>query len=274
MKWIILLILMTAPPLYSFAQDNPGITKIHILGLIHTGNNQFGEKELQAELERLQPDIILWEQSIPYKRVFGLRTAHFLNIWQPGIEQLALQSYTRRKRNCLVLPYDTVIADRHQYIKNLQQNRSQLFQHLSKAAMTPEDSSSLAAHLEERHANYSGLLNKSIMQINAATEIEKIRQQYQFEEKVLSDIVMKYCTDTTLRNWYLKERQFWISRNQYMAKKIEVIASTHPYRKIVVLTGLHHKYLLMDYLNANASSRWQWWDAYENIKVMEKDASF
>ena len=263
MKWIILLYLMIASPLYSFAQHDPGITKIHILGLIHTGNNQFGEKDLQAELERLQPDIILWEQSIPYKKVFGLRTAHFLNIWKPGIEQLALQSYTRRNRNCMVLPYDTVIANRQQYIKNLEQSSSQLFQHLSKAAMTTEDSSILAAHLEERHANFSGLRNKSIMQINATTEIEKIRQQYQFEEKVLSNIVMKYCTDTTLSNWYLNYRQFWIDRNQYMAKKIEAIASAHPHKKIVVLTGLDHKYILIDLLDANTSRRWQWWDAEE-----------
>ena len=261
MKWIIFLSLLIVSSQSLFAQHDPAITKVHILGLIHTGNNQFGEKDLQAELERLQPDIILWEQSIPYKRVFGLRTAHFLNIWKPGIEQLALQSYTRRNRNCMVLPYDTVIANRQQYIKNLEQSSSQLFQHLSKAAMTTEDSSILAAHLEERHANFSGLRKKSISQINAAIEIEKIRQQNLFEEKVLSGIAMKYCTDTTLRNWYLNYRQFWIDRNQYMAKKIEAIASAHPHKKIVVLTGLDHKYILIDLLNANPSSRWQWWDA-------------
>jgi len=261
MKWIIFLSLLIASSPSLFAQHDPAITKIHILGLIHSGNHQFGEKELQAELERLQPDIILWEQSIPYKRVFGLRTAHFLNIWKPGIEQLALQSYTRRNRNCMVLPYDTVIANRHQYIRDLEQTSSQFFQHLSKAAMTPEDSSILAAHLEERHVNFSGLRNKSIRQINAATETEKIRQQYQFEEKVLSTIAMRYCTDTTLRNWYLNYRQFWIDRNQYMAKKIEAIASAHPHKKIVVLTGLDHKYILIDLFNANTSRRWQWWDA-------------
>jgi hypothetical protein len=264
MKWIIFLSLLIASSQSLFAQHDPAIAKIHILGLIHTGNHQFGEKELQAELQRLQPDIILWEQSIPYKRVFGLRTAHFLNIWKPGIEQLALQSYTRRNRNCMVLPYDTVIPNRHQYIRDLEQTSSQFFQHLSKAAMTPEDSSILAAHLEERHVNFSGLRNKSISQINAVTEIEKIRQQYQFEEKVLSNLALKYCTDTTLHNWYLKYRQFWIDRNQYMANKIEVIASAHPHKKIVVLTGLDHKYLLLDYLNANASTRWEWWDVAED----------
>jgi hypothetical protein len=54
-----------------------GYARVLIIGVIHTGNEQFGYRELAAELERLRPDLILWEQSESFKRVFGIRTAHF-----------------------------------------------------------------------------------------------------------------------------------------------------------------------------------------------------
>lgn len=53
-----------------------------------------------------------------FKRVFGLRTADFLKILTPGIEQLSLQKYTALNKDIPIFPLDTVITSRKKYLKS------------------------------------------------------------------------------------------------------------------------------------------------------------
>ena len=93
-----------------YSQKDSVKTEILIIGTIHTGNKNINHKILYQLLESLNPDIILDEDSQKYKPVFGLKTARFLKIVKPSIEQLALQTFLKRHPNAIVLPYDTTFA--------------------------------------------------------------------------------------------------------------------------------------------------------------------
>ena len=233
----------------AFAQTDSIAAKIYILGTIHKGNNQFGFKDLVKELEKLSPDIILWEQSVPFNRVFGLRTANFLRIWHPGIEQLALQIYTGKKATCEVMPYDTTILNRKAYRKTIQQNWQKVFDLLSSKEKSKSDSISLAAFFHTYNTYYNDLKNQSLFEINQSATVDKMRELYKLEDSIIARQLIQYSGDSVLNRWYLNERSFWEARNSYMAAQIERIASASPRKKIVVLTGLAHKYILEDKLN-------------------------
>ncbi len=241
----------------SVGQADSSVTKIYLLSTIHTGNQLFDHKDLLKELTRLSPDIILWEQSKAYKRVFGLRTAKFLKIWNPSIEQLALQQYSKMNKQCSILPYNTTITDRRAYIKTFIQNKDQIFNLLSASQKSEADSISLANFFEQYNAYYSIIQHKTLKEINGDSINVQSRNLHFTEEKTLSQLLAKYCTDTTLINWYANERRFWVLRNEYMAKQIQKTALANPNKKIVVLNGLNHKQMLQEFFfkNPNANLR-------------------
>ena len=233
----------------SFAQADSVRTGIVIIGTVHSGNNEFGHKELFNELETQRPDIILSEQSTPFNKVFGLRTASFLRLMKPDIEQMAIQKYTNRYRNCVVLPFDTTISERPKYKRDLQVKSRAVIEALLKANLAAEDSIGFANYIVKTNSYYELLLNKSLKGINEKNLINRSRELYALENDTVRQLVIKYCADASLQKWYLDDQIFWEQRNNYMVTQIRKIASEYRGKKIVVLAGLNHKYFLLDGLS-------------------------
>ena len=78
---------------------------------MHYGNKHFNHKTLYQLIDSLNPDIILEESNLEYKQVFGLKTARFLKIFKPSIEQLTLQTFKKRNKSILILPFDTTFQN-------------------------------------------------------------------------------------------------------------------------------------------------------------------
>lgn len=229
-------------------QTNTNNSKVYILGLIHKGTKHFGYQELVKKFESINPDIILWEQSIPFKKVFGLGTANFLKIWRPGIEQLALQKFKSQKEHFSVLPFDTIIRNRKAYVRTQQQNRDKFFNLLCSTKKSEPDSINLAEYSKELNSYHNEINNKSLEEINDSTIVSRTRNLYKLEDTKIASILFKYSNDSLLNRWYMNDRNFWIARNTYMAQQIERIALANPGKTIIVLTGLNHKYFLVDKL--------------------------
>ena len=249
MRTVLVLLLYVLLLKNSFAQTDSVNTSITVIGTIHTGNKHFNHKELFRGLESIKPDVILWEQSIPFKKVLGLRTAKFLRIWKPGIEQLALQKYTSKYANCIVLPFDTTINERNKYKRDLQLKTDAVFDTLLKAKLTTGDSITLSNYRAKSNSYYEMIYSQSLKEINKKYIIDKSREIHQIEKDSINHLVIRYCPDSSLTNWYLNDQIFWELRNKYMAKQIKAIASEFRGKKIVVLAGLNHKYFLLDELS-------------------------
>jgi hypothetical protein len=90
--------LLTALGLTLIGQSLAQPAKVLVLGTRHDGNAFLNHKVLLAELERLQPDVILRETHESFRRMPGLLLGSSLGILKPSVEQMALQKFTRRHR--------------------------------------------------------------------------------------------------------------------------------------------------------------------------------
>ena len=258
----------------SYSQTDSSKTEVIIIGTIHSGNKNINHKTLHKLIESLNPDIILDEDSQKYKPVFGLKTAKFLKIAKPSIEQLTLQTFLKRNQNAIVLPYDTAFAThqhgkkqkrieykaRKKYSKNLESVRQSFHDNLFNVKKTNIDSA-IYAEFANKHNYYYSLFDTSTLgRINRKDMIDMCRDIKNLEELVVLPLGKKYISDSFLVNNFSNEIQFWNQRNDHMVKKILYYTKQFEGKKIVVLTGLNHKYYLQDKIGAAMKS---------NVKIID-----
>ncbi len=230
-----------------FGQIDSTKTEIIIIGTIHTGNKKFNHKTLYNALKRINPDIILYENSEKYKPVFGLKTATFLKIARPSIEQLALQTFSKQNRNTLILPYDTSFS-RKQYIRYLKTIKQTFYDSLNSANKSFSDSI-IYTDFAHKHNVYHSLIDTSTLgKINQKNIIDRSRELYDLEENVILPLGKKYIEDSLLVASFFNVTQFWNYRNEYMVNKISNYSKQFTGKRIIILTGLNHKYYLQDKL--------------------------
>jgi hypothetical protein len=232
-----------------YGQDVAEPTKLYIVGLRHNGNKNFNHKTLYKLLVNLKPDIILWEQSIKYKRVFGLQKASFLRIWKPGIEQLALQKFSKKNKDIQVLPFDTTIISRGKFIKDYVSFDTRFFDSLIATHKLYQDSLQLSQYIEESNYYLNTVVNETLENLNKP-EIYNLQRKISEKDKTLIlPLAAKYLSDTSLIKTFQEQQEFWILRNNYMVRKITNYANENKGKKIIILTGLSHKYFLVDKLS-------------------------
>jgi hypothetical protein len=249
MRPLITSLILTFQFTIAFGQSETSQTNIIIIGTIHNGNKLFNHNTLFEVLKENKPDIILWEQSIKFKRVVGLRTAKFLKIWKPGIEQLSLQKYTAIYKDLPVLPFDTNFKSKKTYLKNRIAIKQSFHDNLYSAKKTISDSTIYADFATKHDFYYSFTDTSSLGRINRKDIIDKGRELYYLEEKVILPLGKKYISDTLLVNNFSNEVQFWNERNDYMVNQILNYSKQFKGKKIIILTGLAHKYYLQDKLS-------------------------
>lgn len=249
--------------LNGYSQTDSLKTEILIIGTIHTGNKNINHKILYQLLESLNPDIILDEDSQKYKPVFGLKTARFLKIVKPSIEQLALQTFLKRHPNAIVLPYDTTFASqqnkqkqkrleykaRIKYLKNIEAAIQSFHDSLFNAKKTFTDSTIYADFANKFNYYYSLFDTSTLGRINRKDMIDRCRELKNLDEAVILPLGKKYISDSSLVNNFSNEIQFWKERNDYMVKQILNYSKLYKGKKNVILTGVNHKYYLQDKIN-------------------------
>jgi hypothetical protein len=259
MRSFITLIILALICSTSFGQIDVTKTDLIIIGTIHTGNKKFNHKTLYNVLKKIKSDIILNEYSEKYKPVFGLKTATFLKIAKPGIEQLALQTFSKRNRNTLILPYDTTFS-RRQYIKYFETITQTYYDSLNSAKKSISDSI-IYADFAYKHNIYHSFIDTSTLgRINQKDIIDKSRELYYLKEQVILPLGKKYIPDSLLVTNFFNETQFWNYRNEYMVNKILNYSKQFSGKRIVILTGLNHKYYLQDKIGNQKDS---------NVKITE-----
>ena len=240
--------------------------KLYIIGTIHNGSKKISHKNLLSLLQEIDPDIILYEHNRPYQRVSGLLTGRFLKIFKLGIEQTALQKFTRRKRDCAVLPFDTLIPNRKTYLATQARQTTDIWKELAQKVrsrvISTEDSAARTAYTQAEYQYYNQIYDKDLHEINKAKIFGQAKFLYKMEEDIVLPIVRQYLSDSTLINDYSKEVLFWKNRNTYMASRIKTHAENNTAKKIVVLTGLNHKYFLEELLRNDSKLDLVAWEGH------------
>jgi hypothetical protein len=256
--------------LSAFAQQNEKQTEILIIGVNHSRTQKINYNKLYQLLEKNKPDLILWEQSEDFKSVFGLRTAYRLKIFSPGTEQLALQVFNKKNRLIPILGFDTSFSSRKNnvkesisrkkyskeergsrknYIKESIRIDDTFFTKLYQIKLNNEDSLKYRSYVN-LHNNYvDDIFNKSLEEINLPVIYYKSKKMEEMESNIIIPLASKYMIDSITLNEYISDLNFGKARNSFMVQNILDIAFTHKGKRIIVLTGLSHKYFLIDELN-------------------------
>lgn len=240
------LLLLTA--LHGTSQVNT--SRLKIIGTMHNGNSHFNEMQLIDAINAYQPDIILWEQSEGYKPVPGLGIAMGLGLANPGIEQKALQKILRKQKNLMVLGFDTSF-ERREYIDQLvsvsSEVETQLAQAYQQGKMSKEEARNYRRATIVDSAFFAFVLDTTLERINKKDIVAVSRQRHADEKNILLPLAKAYVDSGSSRA-FEKILQFWEARNAYMCRKILIHHQAYPGKRILVLTGLDHKYFLTDCL--------------------------
>lgn len=235
-------------------------TEIQIIGVVHSGNKNINYKVLSNFLVEQNPDIILWEQEDEFKRVFGLLTAYRLKFARPPVEQMALQKLTHKNKLIPILGFDTLIKSRKDYLKKIIKVDDSIHEELYHAKLSVEDSLAYDKYAKLRNETIDQYLEGTLSNINSPAIYEKEISIREMERNIIVSLADKYVNDKKLVNDFKEELSFWTARNDYMVKRILEVARNQNVKKIIVLTGLAHKYYLVDklkndsgiYLNLNS----------------------
>ena len=223
-------------------------TEIQIIGVIHSGNKNINYNALSNFLVEQNPDIILWEQEDEFKRVFGLLTAYRLKIARPTVEQMALQKLTQKNKSLPILGFDTLFKSKKDYIKKRIKIDDSIHEQLYHARLTVEDSLAYDKYAKLRNETLDQYLEGTLSNVNSPAVYEKEISIREMEKNIIAPLADKYVYDKILVNEFKEELSFWIARNDYMVKRILEVAKNQNGKKIIVLTGLAHKYYLVDKL--------------------------
>jgi hypothetical protein len=259
MRFIIVILILVAFNKIALGQMQHTKTEILVVGTIHTGNKYFSDKTLLTILNAYSPDVVLWEQSKNFKRKIGLLTAYNLKVVKRvSIEQIALQRYSRFKKNIKGLPYDTNIVSRNKYIRNLIRIKNTFFEKLNNTKKSFSDSVNYANFVDKNNSYYGSIYNLTLDEINKDTMFEKAKELNKLETEFLIPLAKKYVVDSIVVKEFENESDYWVARNNYMANQILRYSKQFEGKKILVFAGLNHKYFLLDKLKEHQ----------DNIKIL------
>ena len=236
-----------------FAQ-NTAHSQVVIIGTVHNGNRYLNHNTLYRVLKNIKPDVILWEYSSEFRSVKGLLTYASLGgrVWE---EQAAIQKYISRHQETLVLPYDTAF-DRNNYLGIRPVMEKAIRDSLKRAydtnRMTPEDKAAYIRYQQINHYMYVEIPATPLLRMNQPDVLDSNRLLHDFDRNRFISFIKNYSSDTTLLNWQIAENTFWEDRNIFMSRRILQHIKMHSGKKIVILTGLMHKYFLYDLLKPEA----------------------
>ena len=132
---------------------------------MHFGNNNINNKSLYNELEKAKPEIILIEDWKAYKKVRGLRTAKFLRIWKPTVEQMTIQKYKSKHKDVEIIPIDSIF-DHNNYAKNINIKENEIQILIKNTSLSKEEKVLLNKLREKEKIFENEMTNASILELN------------------------------------------------------------------------------------------------------------
>lgn len=227
---------------------------VYVIGVVHQGNRKINHGVLTRKLEDIQPDIVFWEQSEPFKRVFGLMTAFALRIARPPVEQLALQQFSRRHPTVPILGYDTVFSSKKAFVKQWERLDQTFHDALFLSRKTQQDSIDYAGYVSLHNRFMDTLLIGSLDEINMPGVYMMQRSISEMETMRILPLGEKYISDKGLMDAYSQQTAFGHARESYMASCLKMHLSKNRVRTAVVMTGAAHKHFLVQELSIDSDS--------------------
>ncbi len=232
-------------------------TKIYIIGTIHQSSEILNPQMLFEVLDNIKPNILLQENDSEQI------STYFEDIRPNSNEQNASFKYLQKYPNTLNLPFEFEGRNSYRDYNGMTPTDNltvKLIDSLyNKKMLSPQNERIYTNYLEANKSliefSKKGFKAMNSMQFDS---INKIRQNIQHKE------LIKICeTEDIFSNRFVTKPNgqkisykdgfklwcnFWDLRNNSMAINIIRTAYQHKGKKIVVLTGVQHKYYLLELL--------------------------
>ncbi|TAF53353.1 MAG: hypothetical protein EAZ62_04600 [Sphingobacteriia bacterium] len=242
--------------LTGYAQPN----QLFIIGVKHKGSKALNHRDLKALLEQVGPDVVLLEEdSNTYTdgklhKIFGEKTAAFLGIWKIDVERRATRLYIDKKPGLYVGAFDMVIPARNQYVNyqtQMEAGFDQALRQLFADGLLKGTDSLYYNHYRTLNTKVLDAIDSSLAVLNRETLMDTVRQVMSLENTQIREWSNRYAQLENYRIWFNGSCDFWELRNQRMCANIADILVNRKGQKIVVLTGMMHKYFLTDFFKNN-----------------------
>jgi len=237
-----------------FSQSEEKNTELLIIGTVHFGNPNITEETIYNELTKYQPDIILWEYHKDFKPLWGLpivnKLTHIVNklkIVKVPNEVFAIQKFHWKNKTVPIVGYDGIVTNQIRFTRNIIKTHNQFFDNLNKVKMEKEDRLKYSTYALLKNEYYKNILINSLEQINRDTIYQKEALIESMDYQIIA-IADKYIVDKRIVNNYKDFVDFWYKRNNGMVNMIKGILEKNKGKRIVVITGLAHKYFMVDQL--------------------------
>lgn len=281
MKNLILLCLFSFSQSLGSGQElkngDTGKTKIFIIGVVHDENECRNADSLFNILQDIRPDLILSETDTlggyfkpdytmvePPKWYKMARKLSVAKKMPPEME--ILYTYRNYDSTIKILPFDMTLNRKKSALFDKKEEEWDAI--VNKAHKEKKIAAGLLPlfKLHINNMNYlTSQFEKSYREINKNVVSDSIRYLMVVERELNFKLIEDLPELVRFKDWQSKKVEDWLNRNSIMTKNILRFSELTKARKVVVLTGLLHKYILKDLLSSSNTD-----GKYELVEYFEK----
>jgi hypothetical protein len=255
MKNILVLFLCFSFTLITFAQTNK--TEIYVIGTVHEKSKILDPDKLFKILDEIKPDILLQENDSEQIKTY------FDEIRPNSNEQSATILYLKKYPKTLNLPFEFEGRNKYRVNHGMVPTDNLTINVLdslyNKDLLNVEDKKIYKSYIEA-NGRLKDYFHKDFKTLNSTNfdSINKIRQHIQHKElpRITSNneyLINKFVVKpngekVSYSDGYQLWCNFWDLRNNSMAINIIKHSNNHQGKRIVVLTGVQHKYYIKELL--------------------------
>ncbi|RYX82130.1 hypothetical protein EON73_04450 [bacterium] len=228
---------------------------VWLIGTAHEKNNYINADSLTNIFNKIKPDLLLLElEEKHFTKDFKYDTTKYpLKDYLTSNENIAAYNY-QQQTNVQLRPFD--IKGRHEFYEKVDYRNKEnkmfgeifnLYKNNRLSGNTKVDFEILLASLN----NYSNLRFTSLREANSdvATKFMALKSKVDFELMVSiieqNQELKKWLTFAKLR------KNYWAERNNVMAENIVRYCNEFKNKKIIIMVGNDHKYILLELLKQN-----------------------
>lgn len=258
-SFIRLLFTVCLVPGYGLAQtEGPSKTMVYIIGLVHTESNLRSSDSLLSILNNIKPDLILSETDTlsgffrsDYNLVQPTDSRKMARTLKRATNMLpefdVLFKYKKMDPAVHIHPFDMTIRNRQNYTRD----EHEWIEALEKA----KAEGSLPKELDPAYEEYMQVFDLYIYmntlgyrELNRRSLTDSIRQSVHLEETLSRKLAQEAPVLAPYRDWQTLHYMNWHKRNAIMVENILHFINKTGAKRVVVFTGLLHKFFLADKL--------------------------
>ncbi len=169
-----------------------------------------------------------------------------------------LYRYQEYHPTVIIHPFDQTIINRKKFVHNQETFEQQWTTDLNKAYDKNEIPDKLIPQ-HETFISYNNYLHNlhegDYINMNRPVVTDSIRKLMQLEYEHISSLMKKVPRLKKYASQFMDQHTYWKVRNEIMSQNILDFISIHKGRKIIILTGILHKYYLEDLLSKHQANR-------------------